>query len=71
MLYDLAFEGWVVECKMLHPLTLFGNDEVKMTAIVISCLKFGFSFYSHSFNQLLFSWQHNPEVLFSEKRKCS
>lgn len=43
MLYDLAFEEWVVECKkMLHPLSLFGNDEVKMTAIVISCLKLVF-----------------------------
>lgn len=47
---------------------LFRNDEVKMTT-VISCPRFGFSSCAHSFNQLLFSWQHNPEVfIFREKK---
>lgn len=72
ILKDLVFGNWGVDWKKLwHPVTLFWNDEAKMTAVVISCPKFGFSSYGRSFNQLLLSWQHNPEVLFSEKRKFS
>lgn len=72
MLYDLAFEEWVVECKKnaASSITIWerwGEDDGNSNFMP----EVGFSFYGHSFNQLLFSWQHNPEVLFPEKRKCS
>lgn len=39
ILQDLVFGNWGVDWKKLwHPVTLFWNDEAKMTAVVISCV---------------------------------